>query len=610
MKKIVVWGTGKKATKFMETVNRWNEFGALFCKEPIFEIEFFIDSLKNEGLFFNKKIVLPSEVDLNIVPFIVVAVVNDRDIKEILDTQKLRLYKDYILYGDISNFFSLENEICEQICYFLDITSTKTTDLETSVCSQLKMIISNIKLIQNEQFEKYKDMIMEWILRRAYILIRDKSKKLEIASVFMESIGIAQYNVLLEKFFQTYITKAAEWMPKRKCICNDYSKKVIGLYYLRLYNGGVERVISRLIPIFIKRGYKVILFTDEIDEEKEYPISNETIRVCLGKKYASQERYEKIMSAIKCYKIDIFCYHAYAGRALYDLFFVNQQGIPIVVEYHNIFTVNVFEMSFGEASSICKFADALVTLSKIDALFWRFIGVKSIYIPNPTDTSLKNVMGCQDYNILWIQRINQSQKQVLDLPDILMYITEVLPNVKLTIVGESDTPELENKLRYMFSERGLDDNVSFEGYKKNVEQYYEKAAVVLITSAFEGFSMVIYESKKYGIPIVMYEMPYLEMLKDRKGYIEVLQNDKRGFANAVIKILCDKDLRRKLSKEAKESIEQFSKDNIIEKWEQAFRICSDVDNKIVLSDEELKFKEIQLLLMKSIDKVKQNYSGI
>ena len=40
--------------------------------------------------------------------------------------------------------------------------------------------------------------------------------------------------------------------------------KVIGMFYYRMYNGGVERVMALLSTIFVQHGYHVVIFTDRL----------------------------------------------------------------------------------------------------------------------------------------------------------------------------------------------------------------------------------------------------------------------------------------------------------------------------------------------------------
>ena len=45
----------------------------------------------------------------------------------------------------------------------------------------------------------------------------------------------------------------------------------IGIYYPRIFNGGIERLISLIIPVYMQKGYRVVLFTDISNPQIEYP---------------------------------------------------------------------------------------------------------------------------------------------------------------------------------------------------------------------------------------------------------------------------------------------------------------------------------------------------
>ena len=78
--------------------------------------------------------------------------------------------------------------------------------------------------------------------------------------------------------------------------------------------------------------------------------------------------------------------------------------------------------------------------------------------------------------------------------------------------------------------------------------------------------MVVAEGKLYGIPLVTYELPKVELLKDGKGYISVERHNIQEAAESVLKILEDKDYAEQLSREAYESIVPFIHYNLAQEW--------------------------------------------
>ena len=89
------------------------------------------------------------------------------------------------------------------------------------------------------------------------------------------------------------------------------------------------------------------------------------------------------------------------------------------------------------------------------------------------------------------------------------------------------------------------------GFVPNMEKYYQNASIQLVTSSFEAFSMVIYESRIAGLPLVCYDMPYLEMLKNRDSFLPIEQGNIEGVAEAIIRLLNDDRMHFEYSNKAK-----------------------------------------------------------
>ena len=452
--------------------------------------------------------------------------------------------------------------------------------------------------------EESERMQCAWI--REFLLTDYKFLEHEkVVAWFLRKLGTPAFAEILGTCFDNRIMEAARWMPQTAPKCVRVPLKTIGLYYMRMYNGGVERVLSKLIPMFMQHGYQVVLFTDIVDTEREYLLPKGVHRVVLGKGLPIRMRCERILSGLQKYHVDVYCCHACGGRMLYELFCVQQAGVPVVLELHNVFSA-LPEFLGRNSLALCHHTDALVTLSRVDAMFWRLRGCRSLYIPNPVDSPEDVTETYDAHTILWLHRMEQVQKQVFELPDILSDVVEQIPDAKLVIVGASDTKGIEEKLKCMFEERGLANHVVFEGFQTDVERYYRKAAVFLMTSAYEGFPMTVAECKKYGVPLVLYDLPYLELLKDRKGYVAVAQRDKKAAARELVRILKHPDWRQKLSAEAQQSLASFYKINLMAAWEKAFSVAMNWKDRGVWSEKEKIFSEIEDLLLDVAERERVN----
>lgn len=95
------------------------------------------------------------------------------------------------------------------------------------------------------------------------------------------------------------------------------------------------------------------------------------------------------------------------------------------------------------------------------------------------------------------------------------FIEEHNPNWKLTIVG--DGPERSN-LEQISNNIGLK-RVSFVGFQ-NPNEYYKRAAVLMLTSEYEGFPLVIAECMSFGVVPIVYG--------SYSAVYDIIENGKNG----------------------------------------------------------------------------------
>ena len=80
--------------------------------------------------------------------------------------------------------------------------------------------------------------------------------------------------------------------------------------------------------------------------------------------------------------------------------------------------------------------------------------------------------------------------------------------------------------------------------------------------------MVLSEVKIFGIPSILCGHDYLALAKD--GNVIIYDDNPETIAKEAIKILKDDKYRKKLGKQARESMKKIRNDLIAEKWEKLF----------------------------------------
>jgi glycosyltransferase involved in cell wall biosynthesis len=135
-------------------------------------------------------------------------------------------------------------------------------------------------------------------------------------------------------------------------------------------------------------------------------------------------------------------------------------------------------------------------------------------------------------------------------------INEIIVNVKFMVVGEGP---LESELKEQAMQLGIRGKVIFTGLRHDIPELLNIIDVSTLSSFKEGFSNIILESMAAGKPVVA---------TDVGGNREAVINRKTGFivppanidklANAIIKILDNKQLRIDMGRKAREHVAKFS----------------------------------------------------
>ena len=81
--------------------------------------------------------------------------------------------------------------------------------------------------------------------------------------------------------------------------------------------------------------------------------------------------------------------------------------------------------------------------------------------------------------------------------------------------------------------------------------------------------MVLGEAMRYGIPIVMYKMPYLEFQKENREIITVENGNWEELSREIIKLLKDNGRRHRMTDYYYECYEKMFDESIVNRWKTA-----------------------------------------
>ena len=181
----------------------------------------------------------------------------------------------------------------------------------------------------------------------------------------------------------------------------------------------------------------------------------------------------------------------------------------------------------------------------------------------------------KEKEIIYVGRIDYNQKRVYRVIDTWALLENKYPGWRLTIVG--DGVEREN-IEKQAKALGLK-NVSFEGFQSPIE-YYKRARILMLTSEYEGFPLVLAECMSFGVVPAVYGSysAVYDIVDDGVNGI-VFPYNRDGFsaedaARQMEKIMNDDTVYNDMAAKAIETSKKYSVDEIYKSWEDTFEKLS------------------------------------
>ncbi len=168
------------------------------------------------------------------------------------------------------------------------------------------------------------------------------------------------------------------------------------------------------------------------------------------------------------------------------------------------------------------------------------------------------------YDAVFLGRFHP-QKGIFDLIKIWKLVCDKKPDAKLCIIGSGPSP-LVQKVRILIKENNLFENVELVGFKLGDEKLLllKSSRLFVCPSYYESFAIVIAEAMACGLPVVTYNLPIYEGIYG-KNIVKVPLGSIHQFADAVITLLNNDNLREAFELEGEKFVERYNWDEIAER---------------------------------------------
>ena len=190
---------------------------------------------------------------------------------------------------------------------------------------------------------------------------------------------------------------------------------------------------------------------------------------------------------------------------------------------------------------------------------------KFLSIPNPIAISVSDEDVSKEKEIIYVGRIEYNQKRTDRVVEIWRELEPWYPDWKLTIVGDGDDrDDLQKRIHAYGLKR-----VEITGFVNPVN-FYQRASILLLTSEYEGFGLVVAEAMSHGVVPVVYNS--FESAKDliTDGYNGALIEKPFSVSHftKVVQELMENTEWHVLSQNSKITSKRFSVNTIVQDWYQ------------------------------------------
>lgn len=198
---------------------------------------------------------------------------------------------------------------------------------------------------------------------------------------------------------------------------------------------------------------------------------------------------------------------------------------------------------------------------------------KLVVIPN-SERQVGDVNFQKKKIVLYSGRMSHGDKRVDRLLKIWKKVSKLAPDWSLILVG--DGPDFTT-IKKLANSLGLE-RVSFVGYVSDVSSYYRDAAILCLTSEWEGWGLSLTEAQANGVvPVAMNCSAGVETILSPSGVNGVLvpHRDLDTFAVALLELMHNPQKLAKMSRNVVQKVKEYDVEVTKHKWMALFDRLTD-----------------------------------
>lgn len=320
-----------------------------------------------------------------------------------------------------------------------------------------------------------------------------------------------------------------------------------------LRTGGISGVVISQARVLQESGFRVTIVAREGGSDLSgLPHGVGFVELSADSLAVALEEWAEVCAQ---HDVDLVLDHQWQYSATWHAFALaaRAEGVPTIGWSHN-FAGRSLLLGLDRLESAPRYfalLSHLVVLSPLDVAFWKLRGMPRVsFLPNPPSSNLltagvktepRRAPAGRRVELVWWGRLQQRTKRVSELIDVAEHLERMGVDFRLRIIGPDWRDMTASQLNGMAKARGLAERVEAVGplHGLALSAAIDSADLFVNTSIIEGYPLTIPEAQARGLPVAMYELPWLAVTRGNDGVVTAAWGNAGELARRIAEIVTD-----------------------------------------------------------------------